>query len=294
MSILRQRSGQALRSGGLVFALALGCWTNEIKAASCVWKVTNAEGATVYLGGSVHALSQHDYPLPPAYTRALDASQRLALEVDHKALVDSSRALDKAGEYPRGDSLNNHVDPRTYAYLKRLFGLIGVPEQKFAKYKPWYIALMLQAPSLYGLSSELGVEEFLMNKARRAHKPVTGLETTREHMEVFTGLTDKQSEAMLLLMFIPTAGGENHNDIMKAWRRGDPDTVTRTFMYGFRDYPSLANRMLTARNRNWIPKIESYLHSGQVYFVVAGDAHFGGNEGVLALLRQRGYKIEQL
>jgi len=41
-------------------------------------------------------------------------------------------------------------------------------------------------------------------------------------------------------------------------------------------------------------KIEGYLRSGKTYFVVAGAAHMGGANGVLALLRHRGYRIEQL
>jgi len=43
-----------------------------------------------------------------------------------------------------------------------------------------------------------------------------------------------------------------------------------------------------------IPKIEGYLRSGKTYFIVAGAAHMGGANGVLALLRQRRYRIEQL
>ena len=43
-----------------------------------------------------------------------------------------------------------------------------------------------------------------------------------------------------------------------------------------------------------IPKMEGYLRSGKTYFIVAGAAHMGGANGVLALLRQRGYRIEQL
>jgi len=36
------------------------------------------------------------------------------------------------------------------------------------------------------------------------------------------------------------------------------------------------------------------MRSKQTYFAVVGSAHMGGPEGVLALLRARGYKIEQL
>ena len=61
-----------------------------------------------------------------------------------------------------------------------------------------------------------------------------------------------------------------------------------------RELPAMGERLLGARNRAWVPKIEGYLRSGQSYFVVAGAAHMGGSEGLLALLQARSYKIEQL
>jgi len=279
----------------LIIAAVLLSTTSYGRAAS-VWKVTGGTGNVLYLAGSIHALKSTDYPLPSAYNRAFDASDRLVCEVDPKALDKSSKGLLKAGEYPKGDSLKNHVDPRTYDYLRRLFKLMEVPETKFARYRPWFLSLMLQAPASYGMSETLGVEEFLMRRAQANAKPVLGLESAREHADIFLGLTDRQSEAMLLIMFIPAErdSGSAGDALADAWRRGDVDTDTRIFMDGFRDFPSLADRLLTNRNRQWIPKIEGYLRSGKTYLVVAGAAHMGGPNGVLALLRARGYRIEQL
>jgi uncharacterized protein len=279
----------------LIIAAALVSVTNYSQAA-CVWKVTSGTGNVLYLAGSIHALQSTDYPLPSAYNRAFDASERLVCEVDPKALEESSKGLLKAGEYPKGDSLKYHVDPRTYDYLRRLFGLMKVPETKFARYRPWFLSLMLQEPALYGMSETLGVEEFLIQRARANGKPVLGLESAREHADIFLGLSDRQSEAMLLIMFIPAERGSGSaGDVLaNAWRRGDADTDTRIFMDGFRDFPSLADRLLTNRNRKWIPKIEGYLRSGKTYLVIAGAAHMGGPSGVPALLRERGYRIEQL
>lgn len=277
----------------MYFLIVFGC-LGHIDAAS-VWKVTGPDGKTLYVGGSVHALRSADYPLPAAYNRAFDASTRLSFEVDRKALLESSKGLGKAGQYPPGDNLKKHVDPRTYAYLVRVFGLLKVPEQTIAKFRPWYLALLLQAPGLRGVSEELGVEEFLYKRALANSKPVSGLESARGHMEVFSGLSDRQSEAMLLLIFMPADKGSSQaTRLVDAWRKGDADTETHIFMEGFRDFPSLGERLLAARNRNWIPKIEKYLDSGQTYFVVVGAAHMGGPQGILALLRARGYKIEQL
>jgi hypothetical protein len=278
----------------LTFALLTG-WSAAPANAASVWKVSGPNGGMLFLGGSIHSLRSIDYPLPSAYNRAFDASTRLAMEVDEKALSESSKGLIKAGEYPRGDSLKNHVDPRTYDYLRRLFGLMKVPEEKFSKYRPWCLAMILEAVNMQGRSDDLGVEGFLTGRARANSKPVSGLESKREHMEIFSGLSDRQSEAYLLLMFIPPdSGSADAKNFMDNWRRGDADAIARDFYHSFRDFPSLAERILAMRNQNWIPKIEKYLTSGQTYFVVVGAAHMGGPNGVLSLLRARGYKIEQL
>lgn len=276
------------------FALVVGVVVQPAGAA-CVWKVTGPGGKTLYLGGSMHQLRSTDYPLPPAFNRAFDAASRLVGEVDRKSLVGASQALIKSGEYPKGDSLKNHVDPRTYDYLRRVFAIVKVPEERFSKLRPWLLVLFLQASNGGGFSDDLGVESFLFRRADANSKPVTGLESMREHAEVFSGLNDRQSEALLLLAFIPQKeGGENGARIMEAWRRGDADEIARLMHQSFRDFPAFGERILEARNRKWLPKVERYLLSGQTYFVVVGAAHMGGPGGLLSLLRGRGYQIEQL
>jgi uncharacterized protein YbaP (TraB family) len=262
-------------------------------ASGCVWRVTDGKGGQLYLGGSFHALRDQDYPLPSGFNRAFDASSRLMFEVDLKSYAGAQGSLEKKGTYPKGDSLKNHVDPRTYEYLRRFFALIHVPEAQFAKYRPWMIVLALESPSSH--ASNLGVEGFLARRASANHKPMSGLESNAEHDAIFSGLNDRQSEAVLLMTFIPrTPGTDEFEKSISAWRRGDADTLTRVMRAGYSDYPAFADRLLSDRNRNWIPKIEKALHSGQTYFVVAGAAHMGGPDGVLALLRARGYQIEQL
>ncbi len=274
--------------------LGLSTFAADAEATSCVWRVTGPSGGTVYLGGSIHALRSVDYPLPSAYNQAFDAASRVAFEVDEKALNATTKALVKGGQYPRGDTLRNHVDPRTYDYVRRVFALMKIPEAEFAKYRPWFLVLMLQSPQSQGFS-ERGVDDFLLKRARANSKPVSGLETAGEHVAVYSGLNDRQAEALLLFTFIPQDRGTGDAmPWMQAWRKGDPDAIARMMHASYRDYPTFAERLLGARNRRWIPKIEEYLRSGHTYFVVAGAAHFGGPDGVLALLRDRGYSIVQL
>ncbi len=279
----------------LVAAAFLGLPASAGAASGCVWKVTAPSGGTLFVGGSVHALRSVDYPLPSAYNRAFDASTHIALEVEPKALSDSGDALLKAGKYPSNDSLKNHVDPRTYDYLRRIFGLMKIPESKFSRYRPWLLVIRLDTPSMRGLSDDLGVDQFITNRAKANGKPITGLESAAEHNSVFAGLTDRQSEALLLVSFIPqgsTAGGQDK--VADAWRRGDVEFLARSTHGAYSDFPAFGDRLLGARNRRWLPKLEGFLKSGHTYFAVVGAAHLGGSDGLLALLRGRGFRVEQI
>ena len=278
----------------VLFSVALCLASGHAEAASgCVWKVTAPSGGTLFLGGSVHALRSTDYPLPSGYNRAFDASSRVALEIEPKALQAMSNGLLKAGTYPTGDSLKNHVDPRTYDYLKRLFGLLKIPESKFSRYRPWLLVFLLESGA-QGFSSDLGVDEFITNRARANGKAIIGLESAGEHSGVYSGLTDRQSEALLLVSLIPSSASGVSDRILGAWRRGDVDALARGTHSDYADFPAFADRLLGQRNRRWMPKLEGFLKSGQTYFVVVGAAHLGGGDGLLALLKARNFKLEQL
>ncbi len=262
-------------------------------ATGPVWRVTGPGGKVLYLAGSMHSLRSVDYPLPSQFNRAFEASSRLAFEVDPQEPNRSAESMVRGGEYRRGDSLKNHVDARTYDYVRRIFKIMGMPEEKFSRYRPWLLSLFVQSPGLHGFSDDLGVEEFLTKRARANGKPTSGLESAREHADVFAAMTDVQAEATLLITFIPQ-GVQSGSEMVSAWRRGDADALWREVHAGYRDYPAIAERLLENRNRAWVPKIERFIASGQTYMVTVGAAHMGGPNGLLALLKARGYSIEQL
>ena len=280
-----------------IYAVALSAVclaTESLAATACVWKVTRPDGKAVYLGGSIHALPKGEYPLPAAYMRAFDASSRIAFEVDARALQESTKSLVQNGKYRHGDSLRKHVDPRTYDYMRRLFGLMNIAEENFSQYRPWFIVLMLQSAAARHSMPKAGVDEFFMQRAAKRSMPVIGLESVQEHARVYSGLTDRESEILLLSAFVPSGSDRGGDDLMKAWQRGDAEALARIMERSGQDFPAFNERLLGARNRAWMPKIDAFLQSGHTYFVVVGAGHFGGSRGLLALLRAKGYQIEQL
>ena len=239
----------------------------------------------------MHALRSSDYPLPVAYHRAFEASSRLVFEDDPKTGAKAAKDLLRAGTYSKGDTLKNLVNPRTYAYIRKFFGLVNVSEAEFAKYRPWLLNILLSSPS--SEHWQLGVECYLQRRAGSS-RPVSGLESAKEHNSFFVDLNDRESEALLLILFINAAREGPSASMVSAWRRGDVEMLNRILREPFQDFPSLARRLIDMRNQNWLPKIDGYLRSGQTYFVVVGAGHMGGPNGLLALLKARGCQFEQL
>ena len=294
--------GRLCRSFALSVLLAVGVGgaARPAGARCCVWKVTDADGHTLYLAGSVHALRASDYPFPAPYEQAYAASASLAFETDLSLNgAKWSGALEKAARYPDNGKLQDHVDPRTYAYILRVLGNVHgatEPEKRVEHFRPWAISFMLESPGgIQGVSLRSGVETYFIQKAKRDHKPAVGLVPFDEHIAVFGKMNDADSEAALLLAFIHlNTRGKVFEQTVADWKRGDIEAIEKVEEDEYRDAPSLRRRMLTDRNERWLPKLEEFLHSGKTCMAIVGTAHMAGGEGLPALLRARGYRVEQL
>ena len=266
-----------------------------VQAHSCVWKVSDANGHTLYLAGSVHVLRTSDYPLPAAYDQAFAASSGLAFEVDPA----KRWGLGLTALLPRGQHLKDKVDPRTYAYILRVLSNVHgstAPEMKIDRLRPWALSLTLESPGgLQGVSTHTGVENYLVQKNNAARKRVVGLETVDDHIAVFGKMNDADSEVVLLLAFIHlNTAGKQYERTVASWKRGDIADVEKILAEEYGDAPAGRARMLTERNLRWVPEIDGFLRSGQTWMVTAGTGHMAGSQGLPALLAARGYKVEQL
>ena len=284
----------------LLLAVAWIAAAPRAAALACVWKVTDDAGHTLYLAGSIHALRASDYPLPAPYEEAYRASAALAFETDLTVSGEQfGQALGAAARYPHDGRLQDHVDPRTYAYILRVLSNVHgstAPEKRIEHLRPWAISFMLESPGGFqGVSSRSGVEPYFIAKAKRDGKPMAGLVPFLDHIAVFGAMNDADGEAALLLAFIHlNTGGKTFTQTVASWKRGDVAAIEQTEAEEYRDAPGLRRRMLSDRNAAWLPKLEGYLRSGKTWTAIAGTAHMAGGDGVPALLRAKGYHVEQL
>jgi uncharacterized protein YbaP (TraB family) len=263
-----------------------------------LWKVQNGRGV-LYIAGSVHALSADVYPLSDAYQRAFDASDTLVEEIDlsEADLFTAAPMLLTKGMYLDGRTFNQAVSKDTAAMVQAR--LTGTPFslELIQSMKPWMVMLMLSAMQVQqaGLEASLGLDKHFYDRARTAGKTVIGLETAESQVDRFDKMPEILQEQLLrtTLSELDTAQKEL-GTIVSAWRRGDAAVLERTLLSGFVKYPAAYNSLIVERNRNWIPQIDRCLARSRPCFVVVGAAHLVGPDGLLKMLQQKGYRLEQL
>jgi uncharacterized protein YbaP (TraB family) len=69
--------------------------------------------------------------------------------------------------------------------------------------------------------------------------------------------------------------------------------MERVALSDMKDSREVYETLLAGRNRRWVPKIEGCSQANQSCFVVVGAAHLVGPDGLLTLLKQRGFTVTQ-
>ena len=60
-----------------------------------------------------------------------------------------------------------------------------------------------------------------------------------------------------------------------------------------KEEPHMYQVLLGDRNRAWLPQVEALLSRPRPAFVLVGAAHLVGADGLLAMLKAKGYSVEQ-
>jgi uncharacterized protein len=288
------------RSGLLalfVLALTLG-QANAVVARDFLWKVTGKTG-TVYLVGSVHMLTQDYYPLSKTLDDAFKESDLLVEEADLAELLapQAQLLMLSRGMLPSNQSLDKVISPGTFAAVTKRVAALGLPIEPLKRFKPWSLALMLTQLEWQkaGFDGELGLDRHFYDRARSDGKPVQGLETAEFQIAQLDGIPMELQERMLSEA-VDDVDSEmaNISTLAKAWQSGDAVTVERIVLQDMKKEPAIYERLLVARNRNWLPKLEALFTRPGRAFVVVGAAHLIGPDGLIAMLKAKGYQLEQM
>jgi uncharacterized protein YbaP (TraB family) len=261
------------------------------------WEVAGNHN-TVYLLGSVHLLHKSDKSLPAVTEAAFQDAETVVEELDVFAAAtemtgNTALALQML---PQGQSLAGVLGPVLYARLKQDATKLSIDTDFLTRFQPWYVAMLLMQTRLMkaGFDPLDGVDYQIAERTRRENKPLRGLETALEQLAVFAHLPMSEQRDFLQATLDEADVNQELADITAAWRRGDLLQLESLLRSGAAQSPAFFKALTTDRNLRWLPQIETMLRDPQNDFlVVVGALHMVGDNGLVELLRRKGYVVKR-
>ena len=267
-----------------------------------IWRAVHpgrAAGRYSFLAGSIHVLKPTVQP-PPSYQLAFNQADTLVLEVDSNAVAAPQQAalMQRYGSLPGATGLSELMTGQRYAQLVDYTGELGIAELSLKRMVPAMV--LLQAGVLeyisMGYLPNHGLESVFRTQA--GTKDVLALETIESQLQAATALPlPLQVELLHETLDEIDAARLEVSELVHAWLAGDEPALDRLFNDNSNASPAAQQWMadlLTKRNVGMADGIAELLEDGRQHFVLIGAAHLVGAGSVVALLRERGYKLEQL
>ena len=283
----------------LALAVALAPATVLARGKHVLWTVHGKQN-TVYLLGSIHVLREGDAALSEVAEHAYQDAERLVMEID---LDDPGEAdpmamlevMQRLALLPEGQSLRG-VLGSDYASLSRRAQQAGLDLALLDRFAPWLVATTLLQLELAkrGFSAELGIEQVLARRAAADDKPIQGLETTAQQLELLAGMPMPMQKRFLVMTLDESAELDQEiGELVRAWKTGDTEALAGLLSDEFDEFPDLYRRLTVDRNRAWVGRLADLLDDRDDYLVVVGALHLVGDNSVVDLLEQQGYEVVQ-
>lgn len=281
-------------------AVAMATFTSPAAATSpAMWHMSDKD-SEVWLFGTVHLLPPELRWRTKAFNKALAAADTVYLEVDvRKWSTDNfSLYLRQVGTNSNFVTLSSILGSADTQRLVNAADSLGIPPQRLNQFRPWAAFLVL-ARSQYiaqGLATHTGADSVISAVASAAGKRLAYFETMEQQVEIFASLSPRMEKELLISTLDDFDNTTARTDkLVEAWMRGEEvgldqvaDEHSDTEALAFED------ALLGKRNRAWVRQITKIMAGSGKTFIAVGAAHMPGEQGLITLLRAKGYKVKKL
>ena len=308
----------ACRGEGLLSDLSdderavLGAADREPHGTGLLWRATKGD-RTVLAVGTMHLADPRLGALLDRVRPHLEEADLLLLEAtgEELARVEALPAEEPGRVFLRDEpTLVERLGDADWAVVSRAAEAVGVPGFMAAQFRPFYLLLAISVPpcAMEGIvSGRPGLDLLIEEEAVALGIPARALEPYDTVIEVSETMSDE--DALAFLVATAQAPGLTEAAMVSLLDlyfdgRGAAamalNDVTVERMPGLTEAERAAvtgwfeGALVAERNRAWIGPIEEAARAGSPVMVAVGAAHLPGEEGVLALLAERGWRVEPL
>ena len=214
---------------------------------------------------------------------------------DYEALA----VLRQAALLPDSIKLANFYSEQQYKYIDESLRItLGMGLDQLARMKPSYLTELYRAELFkkwLQYDEQRSMESFVQAVAEERNIPVYGLDEIGETMYM---LFDRepfhwQCEELLKVIEYPERDVKQESTIRDMYLMGRLSDIAfqveapdNNSTISFSDY-----QVYCKRNKQWVKRLAPYLHEGKA-FIVLDCIYLGGDKGLLAQLRNAGYKVK--
>lgn len=258
-------------------------------ANALLWEISgNGLSSPSYVYGTIHTICKDDFIFSPQLEQKAKAAKNIYLELD----MDDPMMMIKMGmlSFMKDKTLKELMNKEEYNLVSAFVeDSLDLPMKVVDRMKPIAIMSLLYTKILPCKEKE-SYEIRLMDLAQKENKNIKGLETIEDQMAVFNKIPDTTQVDMIVDMIRNMDQQRTEfAEMVNAYKKQDLNTLLAK-MSESPEWKGFEDIMLVNRNKNWIGNIETAMKDGTQLFAV-GAGHLPGKEGVLNLLRAKGYKL---
>ena len=255
---------------------------------SLLWEISgNGLETPSYLFGTMHLVPKDDFFMPAGTKKALESTDLLVMEIDVDIPLKKQIEIAQRGLIPENGTLADYMSEEEYNnVVKFLTDSIGISDKKLEKYirfKPFILTGIIMTEALGKVET---YEKYFADVAKKQKKNFTALESIEFQLALFDTIPiEDQIE------------GAFHSDMMdeyylmlECYKAQNLDCLHQMITeYDDEEFEQL---FLKQRNHNWAEKLKNSILPTHSAFIAVGAGHLPGAEGLIALLRQKGYTVE--
>lgn len=289
---MRQVRFYSLRIVGIitVFALALAASAAPLQKG-ILWKIDSAGHRASYLLGTMHSEDPRVTQIPAKVRTPFELASSFTAEI--KMDIGTMISMSQSMFYLDGRELESIIGKQQYQKSVSLLANYGIPAMLVKHMKPWAVATTLSLPKP---KTGLFLDLMLFNEAQAQGKALYGLETPAEQLAIFDNMSDKEQVTMLqdtlknhhLLpgMLDQLLGAYLQRDLTKLQKLSDEFMK----MGDAKIAKKFTKEIVIDRNHRMVKRMQPRLKEGNA-FIAVGALHLPGDEGILNLLKKRGYRV---
>ncbi len=261
---------------------------------SLLWEISgNGLKKPSYIFGTFHLLCKDDIHFSKNLLQAVKNVQEVYFEMD---LDDPKNTL--GGMFfmnmQNGKTLKELYSEEEYEKVNKFFkDSLKMNISYFNKMKPMMLEALLY-PRMMPCKTPSGVEIELLSVVKKEKKEVKGFETIEFQSGIFDSIPyDVQAKALLKDIDSTEKYKLYFTKMMNIYKAQQLDGINDIASDTSFSAGSNNDALLKNRNENWVMQLSEILKKTNIFMAV-GAAHLTGKDGVIALLKKKGYTLRPI